>query len=78
MFGIMIDSTHPSMSCRVFNPLAPSNSQPLPTCYRKHEKEKRRRYDQRLREIEYGRFTPLVFDTLGGTGPTASVVFKII
>ena len=46
---------------RVLNPLAPSNSQPLPTCYRRHEQEKRRRYDQRVREIEHGSFTPLFF-----------------
>ena len=63
---------------KVFNPLAPSNSQPLPTCYRRHEQEKRRRYEQRVREIEYSSFTPLVFNTLGGIGPTASVVFKRI
>ena len=63
---------------RVFNPLAPSNNQSLPTCYKKHELEKRRRYDQRIREVEHGSFTPLVFHTLGGFGPTATVVFKRI
>ena len=36
---------------RVFNPLAQSNNQPLPTCYRKQEQEKRRHYDQRVREV---------------------------
>ena len=63
---------------RVFNPLAQSNNQPLPTCYRKQEQEKRRHYDQRVREVEHGSFSPLVFNTLGGIGPTASVVFKRI
>ena len=37
--------------------------------------EKRRNYDQRIREIEHGSFTPLVFSTAGGMGPAASVVF---
>ena len=60
------------------NPLASSNNQPLSTCYRKQELEKRRHYDQRVREVEHGSFTPLVFNTLGGIGPTASVVFKRI
>ena len=46
---------------RVFNPLAPSNHRlPLPQCFRSHEKEKRRAYDQRVREVEHGNFTPLV------------------
>ncbi len=52
---------------RVFNPLAPSNSNlPLPSCYRKHEKEKKRTYEQRIREIERSTFTPLVFSASGG------------
>ena len=50
----------------------------LSTCYRKQELEKRRHYDQRVREVEHGSFTPLVFNTLGGIGPTATVVFKRI
>ena len=45
---------------RVFNPIAPSNRHTSPTaCYKKHEKEKRRAYNQRVREIEHGTFTPL-------------------
>ena len=63
---------------RVFNPLAPSNNQPLSTCYKKQEQEKRRRYDQRIREVEQGSFIPLVFNTLGGIGPAASIVYKRI
>ena len=63
---------------RVFNPLAPSNNQPLSTCYKKQEQEKRRRYDQRIRQVEQGSFIPLVFNTLGGIGPAASVVYKRI
>ena len=45
---------------RVFNPHAPSNRQPLPACYRKYENLKKRAYEQRVREIERGSFTPLV------------------
>ena len=63
---------------RVFNPLVPSNSQSLALCYKKHEQEKRRRYDQCIREVEHGSFTPLVFNTMGGIDPTATVVFKRI
>ena len=61
---------------RVFNPLAQSNSQPISSCYRKHENIKKRAYEQRVREIEHGSFTPLVFSLTGGMGPTASVCYK--
>ena len=61
---------------RVFNPLAPSNRQPLPTCYRKHENQKKRAYEQRVREIEHGSFTPLVMSLTGGLGNAASVCYK--
>ena len=35
-------------------------------------------YDQCVREVEHGSFSPLVFSTAGGMGPTASVVYKRI
>ena len=61
---------------RVFNPLSPSNhTLSINSCYQKHEQEKRRGYDQRVREVEHGCFAPLVFNTLGGMGPTARVVY---
>ena len=44
---------------RVFNPLAHTyRSLPLPTCYRRHEQEKKRAYDQHIREVEHGCFSP--------------------
>ena len=49
---------------RVFNPGAPSNH-PFKSAYRRHEREKRRQYEQRVREVEHGHFTPLVFTTTG-------------
>ena len=62
---------------RVFNPFAHTyRNLPLTTCYRRNEQEKRRAYDQRVREIEHGCFSPLVFSASGGMGPTAKVVYK--
>ena len=61
---------------RVFNPLAPSNRQPLPTCYRKHENLKKRAYEQRIREVERGSFTLLVMSLTGGLEKAASVCYK--
>ena len=62
---------------RVFNPHAPSyQNTPLAQCYRKNEQEKKRAYNQRMREIEHGSFSPLVSSTTGGMGTTATVVYK--
>ena len=61
---------------RVFNPLAPSNRQPLAACYRKHENIKKRAYEQRVREIEHGSFTPIVLSLTGGLGKAANLCYK--
>ena len=62
---------------RVFNPHAPSNkSLSLPACYRKHEREKKRMYEQRIREVEHSSFTPLVLSATGGMGREATCFYK--
>ena len=62
---------------RVFNPHAPSNkNMPLPACYRKHEREKKRAYEQRVREVEHSSFTPLVIAATGGLGNEATTFYK--
>ena len=62
---------------RVFNPYAPSNNKSTAAaCYRKHEMEKRRKYERRVLDVEHGSFTPLVFSTSGGWGPSATVTFR--
>ena len=62
---------------RVFNPFCATLSKvPLPQCYRRAELEKKRAYEQRIREIEFGSFSPLVFSTTGGLGSTATVVLR--
>ena len=62
---------------RVFNPYAPSNrNSQLTTCYRSHENAKKRSYDQRIREVEHGSFTPLVLSCTGGMGRAAINTYK--
>ena len=62
---------------RVFNPHAPSNrQQSLTATYRTHERAKVRAYEQRVREVEHGSFTPLVMSLTGGAGPAATVCLK--
>ena len=64
---------------RVFNSLAPTyQNLSLASSYRRNEQEKRRVYDQRVREVEPGSFSPLVFSASGGMGPTARVVYKTL
>ena len=62
---------------RVFNPCTQSNHQSsLQATYKKHEQLKRRHYDQRIRGIEHGTFTPIVLSTTGGMGKVATTFYK--
>ena len=62
---------------RVFNPIAQSHCyNPLEKCHRRQEMEKKRKFEERIREIEHGSFSPLVFTTAGCMGATATVVYK--
>lgn len=62
---------------RVFNPSAQSHRNlQVQSVYQRHEKEKRREYQQRVCEVERGSFTPLVFAASGGMGPAATVTYK--
>ena len=63
---------------RVFNPFAPSNQSSLRFTYGKHEREKRRVYEEHVIQIEHGSFTLLVFSACGGMGPTAQVVYNLL
>ena len=49
---------------RGFNALVPSyRNSSLPQCYRKNELGKRRAYDEIIREVENGSFSPIHFLT---------------
>ena len=63
---------------RVFNPFAESNRAcpSVSSCYRRHEREKRRMYDQRIRQVDGASFCPLVFAATGGAAPAATVFLK--
>ena len=47
----------------------------LAQCYRKKEQEKRA-YDESVREVKHGFFSPLVFSTSTNMGPIATVVYR--
>ena len=55
---------------RVTNANATSQAtQPLQSVLTKHEREKKRQYNQRVMDIEHGTLTPLVFTVNGSMGP---------
>ncbi len=54
---------------RVTYPNSPSNkSLTSKQLYRKHEQEKKAKYEERILEVEKGSFCPLVYSTTGGVG----------
>ena len=62
---------------RVFHPLASSyRNTSLENLYRQHERQKKREYGDRVRQVELGCFTPLVFSTTGGMALEATTTFK--
>ena len=62
---------------RVFYPNAPTyKSKPLSSVYRQHETDKKRRYGERVREVERAAFTPLVFACTRGMARECTTFFK--
>ena len=65
------------MDVRIFHPDCPSNlSTAVPALYKRFQREKKRQYGQRVREVELGSFTPIVFSTTGGMGTEAQTFFR--
>ena len=65
------------LDVKVFNPHAPSYKKAsLSTVYHQQEKDKKRMYQERIREVEHGSFSPLVFSTSGGMAKEATTFYK--
>ena len=63
---------------RIFNPYAPSNKNMAPSaCYKKHEREKKRAYEQRVREIEHSSFTPLVLAATASMSTVTTLLWGV-
>ena len=64
---------------RVVNPLSQMYWRLfLQACCKKITNVKKRRYDERICEVEYGCFSPLIFSKSGGLGPVSTLVYKRI
>ena len=67
----------PLFDVRVFHPNAPSYRQTrVASLFRRHELEKKREYGDRIRSVDCGSFTPLVFSTFGGLGKEATIFYN--
>ena len=65
--GFWQDGQRAFFDVRVFNPFAPTHLQSsLAKCFEKNEREKKRKYNQRIIQIEHGTFSPLIFTPYGG------------
>lgn len=61
---------------RIFDPMAACHRElSLEAAHQRNEREKIRAYDERIREVDQGSFTPLVFTTSGGMGPKAKCFY---
>ena len=61
---------------RVFNPHAPTSAKfALPAVYKRHEQEKRRRYEERITNVEHASFSPVVLSCTGGYGKAATALY---
>ena len=62
---------------RVFHPNSASYIQTSPQqLYIRHEREKKRTYNDRVIQVEKGSFSPLIFSTTGGMGPESTRYHK--
>ena len=62
---------------RVCNPNAQSyRNLNVQSVYKKQEQEKKRAYEERIRNVEMGTFTPLVFSIQGGSSRSTQITFK--
>ena len=75
--GVWSSMERTFLDVRVTHPHSPSfaglTSEQL---YKKHEQEKKRKYNDRVLNVDRGTFTPLVLTTTGGMGPECTKFFK--
>ena len=62
---------------RIFNPYAKTNMETsLKETYHRQENDKRRLYEQRIIDIEYSSFVPLIFSATGGMSKITSSFYR--
>ncbi|KAG0720657.1 hypothetical protein GWK47_048077 [Chionoecetes opilio] len=61
------------MDIRIFDPMGRIS---LEAAHQKNKQDKIRSYGDRIRNVDHGSFTPLVFTTSGGMGPKAKCFYS--
>ena len=65
--GFWVRGQRAFLDIRAFSSLAKSHvNKDLQAVYRSQEKEKKRKYNNRILEVDMGTFTPLIFSCMGG------------
>ena len=75
--GVWSQMERTFLDVRVFHPNSASymNTDPQ-QLYIRHEREKKRMYNDRILQVEKGSFSPLIFSTTGGMGPESTRFHK--
>ena len=77
--GFWQDGQRAFFDVRVFNPFAPTHlHSTIAKCFEINEREKKRKYNQRIIQLEHGTFSPLVFTPYGGTSRETEHVIKTL
>ena len=75
--GIWSPMERTFLDVRIFHPNSPSyKDKEIGQIYKQHEQEKKRKYNQRIVQVERATFTPLVFSTTGGMAPECARYHK--
>ena len=69
-------SNAPFLTYACSTPWPHATPENLPSVYRKHETEKRRTYEARVRDIEGASFCPIVMAATGGQAPATKALVK--
>ena len=73
--GVGVWGTHERtfLDIKIFHPNCPSYANlDIEKAYISHENIKKRKYKERILNVEHGSLTPVVFSTTGGAGPEAN------
>ena len=77
--GVWVRGSRAFFDIMVFNPLAPSYlNSTLKASHKSNENLKKRKYNDRILQVEHGSFTPLIFTNFGGMGVEGSNFYKKI
>ena len=76
VWGKRFEQSFLTFVCLTHSPIPINLQTSLAATYGRHEREKTRQYEQRVKEVEYASFSPLVFQSLGSMGRIVITLYK--